>query len=213
MVHRPINLPEGGECLFTHLPGDKMARRVGKAVESLGVENPWMMPMDASDDASMDEVFAKIESDHGQIDFVVHSIAYADKDWLQEGKFTATRDVYIGHGHLRLDAGGHGQSCGPDEEGGLDDLHVHGGAEKAVPGYNVMGVAKSALESSTRYLAVELGEKNIRVNSILVVRFEIHVRHGGRWDSVRSSTGWRRRRASWEHRRRACQRHGRVSAE
>ena len=56
-------LREGGECLFTHLPGDKMARRCGKAIESLGVEDPWMMAMDASDDASMDEVFAKIEAD------------------------------------------------------------------------------------------------------------------------------------------------------
>ncbi|MEE2907227.1 MAG: enoyl-ACP reductase [Planctomycetota bacterium] len=162
-------LREGGECIFTHLPGDKMARRVGKAIESLGVENPWMMPMDASDDASMDAAFEKIAADHGQIDFVVHSIAYADRDWLQAGKFTATpREVYTSAMDISAwTLVGMADRAAPlMKEGGSMISMSYYGAEKAVPGYNVMGVAKSALESSTRYLAAELGEKNIRVNSI-----------------------------------------------
>ena len=86
---------EGAECLFTHLPGEKMERRCAKAIKSLGVEDPWLKPLDASSDENLDEVFDSIKSDFGSIDFLVHSIAFADKDWLQVGKFAATpREVF-----------------------------------------------------------------------------------------------------------------------
>ena len=88
-------LREGAECLFTHIPGEKNERRTRKAVESLGVKEPWMMPLDASSDEQLDATFAKIGADFGSIDFLVHCIAYADKDWLRPDKFAGTpRSVF-----------------------------------------------------------------------------------------------------------------------
>jgi enoyl-[acyl-carrier protein] reductase I len=160
---------EGGTCLFTHLPGEKMERRARKAIESLGVEDPWLRPMDASSDASMDEAFAAIAEAPGRLDFLVHSIAFADKDWLKEGKFTATpREVF--KQAMDISAWTYmamaNRAVPLMREGGSMLAMSYYGAEKAVPGYNVMGVAKAALEATTRYLAMELGEKNIRANTI-----------------------------------------------
>ncbi len=160
---------EGGTCLFTHLPGEKMERRVRKAVDALGVEDPWLRPMDASCDESMDAAFAEVASGPGKLDFLVHSIAFADRDWLQEGKFTATpREVFTQAMDISAwtyAAMAHRAAPLMTEGGGLVSMSYYG-AEKAVPGYNVMGVAKAALEATTRYLAMELGQQNIRVNSI-----------------------------------------------
>ena len=80
----------GAECLFTHLPGEKMRRRVEKAVGELGISDPWLEPLDASSDDDLDRVFAKIGSDFGTMDFLVHSIAFADKTWLKTGSFSET---------------------------------------------------------------------------------------------------------------------------
>lgn len=158
-------LQAGGECIFTHLPGEKMERKARKAIEALGVENPNLISMDAACDEDLDKVFGSL----GNIDFLVHSIAFADKDWLKEGKFAATpREVYT----QALDISAYtlmamaNRAAPLMNDGGSIISMSYYGAEKAVPGYNVMGVAKSALESATRYLAMELGEKNIRVNSI-----------------------------------------------
>ncbi len=162
-------LREGGTCLFTHLPGEKMERRVRKAVEGLGIDDPWLMPMDASSDESMDEAFGAIDSQFGTLDYLVHSIAFADKDWLKEGRFVGTpRDVFTQA--MDISAWTYmamANRAAPlmRDGGGMVSMSYYG-AEKAVPGYNVMGVAKAALEAATRYLAMELGEKNIRVNSI-----------------------------------------------
>src|SRR5262249_45013546 len=73
-------LREGAQCIFTHLPGEKMQRRCAKAVEQLGVKTPWLESMDAGADADLDRVFDRIRGDFGSLDFVVHSIAFADKD-------------------------------------------------------------------------------------------------------------------------------------
>ncbi|MCH2135728.1 MAG: enoyl-ACP reductase [Phycisphaerales bacterium] len=159
----------GGTCCFTHLPGEKMERRCRKAIQGLGVEDPWLMPMDASDDASMDETFQRLGADHGRLDWLVHSIAFADKDWLQEGKFTATpRDVFTQAMDISAWTymGMADRARGLMDDGGAMVAMSYYGAEKAVPGYNVMGVAKAALEATTRYLAMELGETGIRVNTI-----------------------------------------------
>ena len=160
---------EGAECLFTHLPGDKMARRCGKAVSALGVEDPWLCPLDASSDEDLDAVFDRIGSEFGKIDFLVHSIAFADKDWLQEGRFTSIpREVYT----QAMDISAYtyaamaNRAAGIMPDGGSVIAMSYYGAEKAVPGYNVMGVAKAALEATNRYLALELGAKNIRANVI-----------------------------------------------
>ena len=155
----------GAECVFTHLPGEKMERRCRKALSAIGIDEPTLISMDAGSDEDLDRVFGEL----GNIDFLVHSIAFADKDWLKEGKFAATpRDVFT----QALDISAYtlmamaNRAIPLMNDGGSIISMSYLGAVKAVPGYNVMGVAKSALESATRYLAMELGEKNIRVNSI-----------------------------------------------
>ena len=160
---------EGAECLFTHLPGEKMERRCAKAISNLGIDSPWLRPLDASSDEELDALFQEIKNEFGTIDFLVHSIAFADKDWLQPGRFTATpREVFT----QAMDISAFTYAAMANHaaplmtEGGSMIALSYYGAEKVVPGYNVMGVAKAALEATNRYLAFELGEKNIRVNCI-----------------------------------------------
>ncbi|MGY8756778.1 MAG: enoyl-ACP reductase FabI, partial [Phycisphaerales bacterium] len=147
----------GAECVFTHLPGEKMERRARLAIEALGIENPTLISMDAASDDDLDRVFGEL----GEIDFLVHSIAFADKDWLKEGKFAATpREVFtqaLDISAYTLMAMAH-RAAPLMKNGGSIISMSYLGAVRAVPGYNVMGVAKSALESATRYLAMELGE-------------------------------------------------------
>ena len=160
---------EGAECLFTHLPGDRMERRCRKAITQLGIEDPWLRPLDASSDEQLDEVFTAIKDSVGTIDFVVHSIAFADRDWLKEGVFAGTpREVFTQaldiSAYTYMAMGNRAAAIMPD--GGSMIAMSYYGAEKAVPGYNVMGVAKAALEAATRYLAAELGGQGVRANSI-----------------------------------------------
>jgi enoyl-[acyl-carrier protein] reductase I len=162
-------LREGATCLFTHLPGEKMERRVRKACQSLGVDDPWLKPLNAASDEELDSVFEAVKQDHGTIDFLVHSIAFADKDWLRDGVFPQTpRDVF----RDACDISAYTYAAMADRaaqlmpDGGAMIAISYYGAEKAAPGYNVMGVAKSALESTTRYLASDLGKQNIRCNTI-----------------------------------------------
>lgn len=159
----------GAECLFTHLPGEKMERRVRGAIADLGVSDPWLMQMDAGKDEDLDAVFDRIGKEFVGLDFLVHSIAYADKDWLQEGRFAATpREVFT----QAMDISAYTYAAMADRaanvmpNGGSMIAMSYYGAEKAVPGYNVMGVAKAALEATGRYLASDLGAKGIRVNVI-----------------------------------------------
>ncbi len=162
-------LEQGATCAFTHLPGDKMLRRCKMAVEELGVKDPWLMPCDVSKDEDLDAVFAKLGSDFGRIDFLVHAVAFADRQFLQQGNFhTTTRQAWA----QALDISAYSlvamaQRAVPlmTEGGSIVSMSYYGG-EKVIPGYNIMGVAKAALEHSTRYLAAELGAKNIRVNTI-----------------------------------------------
>lgn len=162
----------GCRCAFTHLPGEKNERRTRRAVEELGQPNPWLAPMDASSDADMQGVFEKFAQDFERLDVLVHSIAFAERDWLAPGKFVETpRQAYLQAIDISaytlvamsrlarpiMTRGGRG--------GAIMAMSYYGG-EKVVPGYNVMGVAKSALETSARYLAWELGADKIRVNVI-----------------------------------------------
>jgi enoyl-[acyl-carrier protein] reductase I len=162
---------EGAQCLFTHLPGEKMQRRCAKAIDQLGLKDYWLQPLDAGSDQDLDRVFDQIKTDVGTIDFLVHSIAFADKDWLKDGAFAGTpRQVFT----QAMDISAYtyaamANRAAPLMSGGNGGAMIamsYYGAEKAVPGYNVMGVAKSALESTTRYLASDLGPRNIRVNTI-----------------------------------------------
>jgi enoyl-[acyl-carrier protein] reductase I len=161
----------GCRCAFTHLPGDKNEHRTRRAVEALGVTNPWMHPLDASSDEQIDAAVAAYERDFDAMHVLVHSIAFADRQWLAPGKFIETpRAAYLSAidvsaytllGLARRCRGVMARSGGAS----VMCMSYYGG-EKVVPGYNVMGVAKAALECTARYLASELGADKIRVNSI-----------------------------------------------
>ena len=160
---------EGADCLFAHLPGAKMERRCRKAIDGLGIDDPWLKPMDAQSDEDLDRVFGAIGDDFGSMDFLVHSIAFAEREWLKQGAFTATpRAVFA----QALDISTYSYMAMADRAtplmsaGGSMIAMSYYGSVKAVPAYNVMGVAKAALESATRYLAADLGPKGIRVNAI-----------------------------------------------
>jgi enoyl-[acyl-carrier protein] reductase I len=162
---------EGAQLAFTHLPdpAGKMERRCRSAITELGITDPWLMPCDAGADASLDAVFEKLKADFGTIDFIVHSIAFADRQFLQIGNFhTTSRQAWA----QALDISAYTllamtQRAVPlMTNGGSIIAMTYYGGEKVIPGYNVMGIAKAALEHTARYLAGELGEKKIRVNTI-----------------------------------------------
>lgn len=161
----------GATCGYTHLPGEKNLRRTSRAVTPISGDDAWMRPLDASSDAEIDTVFDEYSKSFDRMDFLVHSIAFADREWLAAGRFTDTpREAYLG----AIDISAYtlaamSKRARPimDKSGGGSILCMsYYGGDKVVPGYNVMGVAKAALECTARYLASELGEQNIRVNSI-----------------------------------------------
>ncbi len=168
-------IEHGASCAFTHLPGERNEARTRRGTTELGLSSPWMMPLDAGNDAQLDAVFEKYAKDIDRLDFVIHSIAFADRDLLQPGKFVTTpRAAYLS----AIDISAYtllamAQRAQPlmarDKPGGRGGSILgmsYYGAEKVVPGYNVMGVAKAALECTGRYLASDLGPDNIRVNLI-----------------------------------------------
>jgi len=156
---------EGATLGFNYL-GEQMEKRVRPLAESLDAE--IIAPMNVSDDASIDAFFDKVKVEWGELDFVVHSIAFANKDALRDGFSKTSREDF----HLALDISAYSfiacaQRAAPMmKEGGSLVTMTYLGAERAVPGYGVMGVAKAALEASTRYLAQDLGVDGIRVNSV-----------------------------------------------
>ena len=167
---------QGATCGYGYLPIPNQERRVKKALEEMGQENgipsqadAWLQPCDVGSDESIAAFFAAAKQRFGKIDFLVHSLAFANKDYLAIGKFTSTpRDVY----KQACDISAYSLIALAREalplmtDGGSIIAMTYLGSEKVVPGYNVMGVAKAALESTARYLAYELGEKKIRVNTI-----------------------------------------------
>ena len=160
----------GADVAFTHLPGEKNERRTRRAVEAIGVEDPWLRPLDAGSDEQLDAVFKAFGEDHERLDVLVHSIAFADREWLQPGQFTDTpREVFTSaldvSAYTLAAMASRARPLMAGSGGSILCMSYYGG-EKVVPGYNVMGVAKAALECSARYLASELGEHNIRVNVI-----------------------------------------------
>ncbi len=161
----------GATCAFAHLPGEKNLRRTSKAVEKLGVADPRFYPCDAGSDDDLAKVFEDYATDHKRLDFVVHSIAFADRQWLKPGMFVETpREAYLSaidiSAYTLLAMGRLARPMMRDSGGGSIVAMSYYGAQKVVPGYNVMAIAKSALESTARYLAADLGPDNIRVNTI-----------------------------------------------
>lgn len=162
---------QGGRCAFAHLPGEKNERRTRKAVEGLGLTDAWLHPCDAGKDEDLDAVFAAYAKAYSRLDFVVHSIAFADREWLAPGRFNETpRAAYLAaidiSAYTLVAMARRARPMMADSGGGSILAMSYYGSEKVVPGYNVMGVAKAALECSARYLAAELGESKIRVNTI-----------------------------------------------
>lgn len=163
-------IEQGATCAFTALPGEKNERRTKKAVEELGASDPWIRPMDAGDDGQIADVVEQYASSFDRMDFLVHSIAYAEREYLQPGTFIdTTREAYV----QAIDISAYTllglcRAAKPimSKTGGSVLAMSYYGAEKVVPGYNVMGVAKATLECTSRYLAAELGSSGIRVNTI-----------------------------------------------
>ncbi len=155
----------GAELAFTY-QGEALQKRVAPLAQSVGAD--LVLPCDVTDDASVDATFDAIKQKWGSLDFVVHAIAFSDKDELK-GKyvstsrknFTLTMDISC----FSFTAICERASRMMPNGGSLLTLSYFG-AERVMPHYNVMGVAKAALECSVRYLAADLGEQNIRVNAI-----------------------------------------------
>ncbi len=160
---------EGATCAFPYLPGDKNERRVAKALEEIGATDPWLLPCDVCKDEDIDATFAAAKEKYDSIDFVIHSVAYADRAYLKPGMFNETpRDTFAQamdiSAYSLVAVARRAKTMMP--RGGSVLALTYNGSQRAVPGYNVMGVAKAALEASVRYLALELGEQGIRVNAI-----------------------------------------------
>ncbi|MDY0241320.1 MAG: enoyl-ACP reductase FabI [Rhodospirillaceae bacterium] len=155
----------GAELAFTY-QGEALEKRVRPLAQSLG--NDFLMPCDVTDEDSMDAVFATLKERWGRLDFLLHAIAYSDKDELKgkyldttAGNFARTMEISC----YSFTALARRASELMDDSGSMVTLTYYG-AERVMPHYNVMGVAKAALEASVRYLAVDLGGRNIRVNGL-----------------------------------------------
>lgn len=167
-------IKEGATCGFGFLPMDnieKSERRVRRAMNENGFPDEWLHPCDVGSDESIEQFFAAAGKQFGTIDFLVHSLAFANREYLknEQGNFVSTpRDVFrqaVDISAYSLIALGRAATALMPNGGSIIAM-TYLGSDKVVPGYNVMGVAKAALEASARYLAYDLGGKNIRVNTI-----------------------------------------------
>lgn len=155
----------GAQLAFTY-QGDVLLKRVQPLAESIG--SNLLVPMDVTDEAQVDEAFARVQGGLGGLDFLVHSIAYAEREDLKGRTIDTSREGFlkameISVYSLLLLA----RKAEPlMTDGGSIVAMTYYGSVKAVPNYNVMGIAKAGLEAAVRYLALDLGEKNIRVNAI-----------------------------------------------
>jgi enoyl-[acyl-carrier protein] reductase I len=159
---------EGCELAFSHLPGEKIERRVVKAVERFGPK--FLVPCDVSKDEDLQTAFGRLGEVWGTFDILVHSLAFAPAEALHAPFLNTTREQW----RTALDISAYSlvamaRLAQPlmNKDGSIITMSYLG-AEKYVPMYNIMAVAKAALECSVRYLAAEMGrqEKNIRVNAI-----------------------------------------------
>ena len=156
---------QGAEMAFS-FQGDALKKRVGPLAEQVGSD--FLIECDVSDMAAMDTAFAEIESRWGKLDFLVHAIGFSDKSELR-GKYV---DTSLDNFLMTMNISAYSLVAAAKRaaplmtEGGSIVTLTYYGAEKVIPHYNVMGVAKAALETSVQYLANDLGPDNIRVNAI-----------------------------------------------
>jgi enoyl-[acyl-carrier protein] reductase I len=155
----------GAKLAFTY-QGDALAKRVKPLAEEAGSD--FVMPCDVEDVATVDAVFGEIKKQWGTMDFLVHAIAYSDKSELKGRYADSTRANFVRtmviSCYAFTEAAARAAALMPN--GGSMVTLTYNGGERAMPNYNVMGVAKAALEASVRYLAVDLGPQKIRVNAI-----------------------------------------------
>ncbi|MEK6704942.1 MAG: enoyl-ACP reductase FabI [Bdellovibrionota bacterium] len=161
------SLHGGGASLAFNYLGESLERRVRPLAQSVNAE--IVEPCDVSDDAQLDALFEKVKTKWGVIDYLIHSIAFANREDLENRFVNTSRSGF----HTALDisvysliaAAKRSEPLMEGRSGAIITLSYYG-AQKVVPNYNIMGVAKAALESSVRYLAYDLGPKKIRVNAI-----------------------------------------------
>ena len=155
----------GAELAFSY-QGDALKKRVDPLAESLG--SKIVLPCDVSDMDSVDALFASLEKTWGSLDFIVHAIGFSDKNELRGRYVDTSRENFL----MSMDISVYSftavvkRAAAMMASGGSCLTLTYYGAEKVMPHYNVMGVAKAALESSVRYMAEDLGKDGIRVNSI-----------------------------------------------
>ena len=155
----------GAELAFTY-QGDALLKRLEPLAQSVGSDT--IMQCDVTEDSSIEEAFALIRKKWGKLDFLVHAIAYSDKEELKGEYVNTTRDNFL----RTLDISCYSftsvakHAADLMENGGSLLTLSYYGSERVVPHYNEMGVAKAALEASVRYLAVDLGGQGIRVNGL-----------------------------------------------
>ncbi len=161
-----LALSEAGARLAFTYQGERLKENVESLTSDM--EGTLVLPCDVTNAEEVQETFRRVGEGFGRLDFLIHSVAYAPKEEL-EGEFLDTsRDGFLTALEVSaysLTSLAHGAAPLMTDGGSIVSMTYYG-AEKVVPNYNVMGVAKAALEASTRYLAYDLGKRNIRVNSI-----------------------------------------------
>ena len=155
----------GAQLAFTY-QGDAFGKRVKPLAESVG--SKILLPCDVEDITTVDAVFSELKHQWGSIDFVVHAIAFSDKNELKGKYADTTRDNFIRTMVISCFSFTEVAKRAADlmPNGGSLVTLTYGGSVRVMPNYNVMGVAKAALESSVRYLAADYGPQSIRVNAI-----------------------------------------------
>lgn len=166
-------LNNGGKCGFTHLPDrpdderQKNRRRVSKLTDQYD-NAEFLLPMDANNDDDIRSIFDHTAKTFGKIDFLLHSIAFADREDLGRETMHTSRDGF----KLAMESSVYSlmaitAAAEPImNEGGAILTMTYYGGEKCVPGYNVMGVCKAALDAAMRYLAFDMGARGVRVNAL-----------------------------------------------
>ena len=156
---------EGAEIAFTY-QGDALGKRVKPLAAEIGSD--FLLPCDVEDLASVDAVFTELEARWGKIDFLVHAIGFSDKNELKGLYADTTRDNFVRTMIISCFSFTEvtKRAAAIMNDGGSVLTLTYNGSQRVIPNYNVMGVAKAALEASMRYLAADFGPQNIRVNAI-----------------------------------------------
>jgi enoyl-[acyl-carrier protein] reductase I len=158
---------QAGARLIFNYQGERLKANVEELVREFGADVP-VYPCDVTKDEELDAFFAKVQQLSPKLDLLLHAVAYAPKEALEGDFVSTTRDAFkVAHDVSAYSLVALAQRAAPlMTEGGSIVAMTYYGSVKVVPHYNVMGVAKASLEASTRYLAYDLGAKNVRVNCI-----------------------------------------------